>query len=855
MPDILEKFTGHLKTTLAKAYAIAIELRSPGIHPEHLLLALLSHRGSVAGELLRKARLSSEELRRGIKEATLVDDGFVREEAGTADAPKLTADAKRAVEKAVLTANVHGHKYVGTEHLLAGLLQTGSPVIEAVLADQRVDGEKLRDQVAMVLKSTGKFPEITETFEEGTPAGSRKQREKVAVKEKAVKKKAEKTKTPALDFFAVDLTDPKFQEHVDPVIGRDKEIERTIQILCRRTKNNPMLLGEPGVGKTAIVEGLAKNIVEGKVPEVLVDKRILSLDLGLMLAGTIYRGEFEGRIKQVIDEVKANPEIILFIDEAHTIMGAGATNGSLDAANILKPALARGELRCIGATTLAEYKKHFEGDGALERRFQAVQVDPPKAEDAILILKGLRQHYEEYHGVEITDAAIEAAVSMSERYITDRFLPDKAIDLIDEAAATVRIAQASEEGGKKLRGIEDELADVREQKQKAVNNENFVQALELKAREKQLIKQLKEAAVGGKKKETVGSIGRAEIATVVARATGIPAQDLLITEKDRLLNLEQHLAEHVVGQTEAVRQVAEFVRRAKAGISHPRRPMASFLFLGTSGIGKTELAKTLAEVVFQDPTAMVRVDMSEFGESFSTAKLVGAPAGYVGYKDSNKFTDAVKRKPYSLVLFDEIEKAHGDVHNLLLQVLDDGHLTDASGRKIDFTHSIIVMTSNVGSGEILTTPIGFGNVSDDVTEGMKAETKGNVMSALEKHFRPEFINRIDKVIVFDPLTKADLAKVAKLQVDELSTRLFKEYGVKVVATAKALELIAEKAWNPMYGARGVRRQIQELVENQLARDLLGDTFRAGEVASIGVSGGEISVSKQSTRAKATVAAV
>jgi ATP-dependent Clp protease ATP-binding subunit ClpC len=467
------------------------------------------------------------------------------------------------------------------------------------------------------------------------------------------------------------------------------------------------------------------------------------------------------------------------------------------------------------------------------------------------ILKGLRQRYEDYHGVEVTDEAIEAAVIMSERHITDRFLPDKAIDLIDEAAATVRISQASEDGIRKVRAIEDELEDVHAQKQKAVSSENFVQALEMKAREKELQKKLKDASSGKQRKGPVGRIGRAEIAVVVSRATGIPASDLLVTEKERLLNLESILAERVVGQTDAVKQVAEFVRRAKAGIAHPRRPLASFLFLGTSGVGKTELAKTLAEMVFQDREAMVRVDMSEYGESFSTAKLVGAPAGYVGYKDSNKFTDAVKRKPYSLVLFDEIEKAHGDVHNLLLQILDDGHLTDSSGRKIDFTHSIIVMTSNAGSGEILNRPIGFGGGSvEDTTDELKSATKANVMVALEKEFRPEFINRIDEVIVFDPLTKADLAQVARLQIDELSGRLTKDYGVRVVASPKALELIADKAWNPMYGARGVRRQIQELVENPLARALLASKIGDGEVAAVGVSDGEIVVGKQAERAKA-----
>jgi ATP-dependent Clp protease ATP-binding subunit ClpC len=850
--DILDKFTSHLKNTLAKAYSLAVELGSPGILPEHMLLSLAMQKGSIGGELLRKSSVFPEELRRSIKLAADITAN-VAPSGSDAHVPALSAEAKRVIEKAVLTANVHEHKYVGTEHLLASLLQVESGAIDAALLDQHVDMNDLRDHVGVILKSTSKFPEITETFEVGKAP---KAKEDAKTKELRAEKKAikAKAKTPALDFFAVELTNPKFQEHVDPVIGRDREVERLIQILCRRTKNNPVLLGEPGVGKTAIIEGLAKKIVGGEVPDVLADKRIFSLDLGLMLAGTIYRGEFEGRIKQIVDEVKANPDVILFIDELHNIMGAGSTSGSLDAANLLKPALARGELHCIGATTLAEFKKHIEGDSALERRFQSIVVNPPTEAQAVSIIKGLRENYEQYHGVKITDEAIEAAVSLSERYITDRFLPDKAIDLVDEAASCVKVAATTDEGSKQRKSLEDDLEKAQKRKQRAVMNENFIEALELKAKEKELTQALAEAKKkeGAKVKPAVGSIGRRDVAAVVARATGIPLTELMMAEKDRLLKLEDHLRRRIIGQDQAVEAVAEMVRRAKAGIANPERPLASFLFLGPSGVGKTELAKTLAEQVFQDPDALIRIDMSEFAEGFSTSKLVGAPAGYVGYKESTKLTDVIKRKPHSLVLFDEIEKAHGDVHNILLQILEDGHITDATGRKINFKNCIIVMTSNVGAASMLREDIGFGDGAkkDDITESRVKDAEAAAMSALEEAFRPEFINRIDKVVVFQPLSKAHLESIVGLQLADLSKRLTKDYGVSLAVKPSVAALIAEKSWNPLYGARGVRRQIQDLIENRLAESLLADAFSAGDVVAVKEEDGAVTVAKSRSNAKA-----
>jgi ATP-dependent Clp protease ATP-binding subunit ClpC len=848
--DILDKFTTHLKNVLAKAYSLAVEMESHGINPEHLLLALLMQKGSIGGEILRKTNISIEEVRRvlhladrmeaGAKGAKAKDDG---------SAPKLSADAKRAIEKAVLTANVHEHKYIGTEHLLSGLLQIDSPAIDAILTEQNVDLRELKEQVTTILKSTSKFPEITETYEQGKAPTARKEEAAKAEKKAEAKKvqRAAKAKTPALDFFSTDLTNPKLQENIDPVIGRDKEIERMIQILCRRTKNNPVLLGEPGVGKTAIVEGLAKKILQGEVPDVLADKRIMSLDLGLILAGTIYRGEFEGRLKQIVEEMKNNPEIILFIDELHNIMGAGSTSGSLDAANILKPALARGDMRCIGATTLAEYKKHIEADGALERRFQPIAVDPPPPEVAIKILQGLRDNYEEYHGVTITDEAIESAVTLSERYLTDRFLPDKAIDLIDEAAACVRVAAGGEGEAKKAQALDDELDKVRRRKQKAVLGENFIEALELKTKEKDLerdIAQLNKKDAS-KKKPVIGKIGKKDVAAVIARATGIPVNDLLMQEKDRLLKLETHLEKRIVGQDEAVKNVSEMVRRAKAGISHPNRPLASFLFLGPSGVGKTELAKTLAETVFQDPNALVRIDMSEFSEGFNMSKLVGAPAGYVGYRDETKLTDVVKRKPHSLVLFDEIEKAHGDVHNLLLQILEDGHVTDATGRKVNFKNAIIIMTSNVGASALRQEPMGFSSkVAGEVSAEDVSEARDRIMKDLESAFRPEFINRIDKVVMFQPLSSENLRTIVSLQMAELAERVKRDYHVELAVKPQAVAAIAEKSWNPLYGARGVRRQIQDLVENPLAKELLSESCKNGDCVTVGMKDDRVVITKR-----------
>ncbi len=831
--EILDKFSTHLKNALVRAYALAQELRQSSIEPAHLLFALSAQKGSIASEVLTKLGSSSEDLKRFVVEMS----GFPSAKAAQMDAaaadtsPKLSSEAKRTIEKAVLTANLHEHKYVGTEHLLSAILQIAGADLEPYFESRGIPLKMAKDQITSVLKSTSKFPDMTETFEK---KGEKKDaKTKAGAKAPAVAAKA--AKTPALDFFGVDMTAKKFVEKLEDVVGREREVERITQVLCRKTKNNPVLLGEPGVGKTAIVEGLAKKLAAGAVPPALEGKRIISIDLGLIIAGTIYRGEFESRLKQIIDEVKSHPEIILFIDELHMIMGAGAASGSIDAANILKPALARGEIRCIGATTLAEYKKHIEADGALERRFQAIQVAEPTPEQAATILKGLRESFENFHGVKISDAAIESAVQMSVRYIQDRFLPDKAIDLIDEAAAMLRVNEGQNPDIKEARNVEDKLKDVRSKKQQAVVSENFTEALALKEHEKALQKKME--SIDKSRGETGATeVTAADIAKVLARSTGIPVEEIVFEEKRNLVDLEKKLKERVIGQDDAVKTVAESIRRARLGLAHPNRPLASFLFMGPSGVGKTELAKAIAETVFRDKEAFVRVDMSEFTESFNISKLIGSPAGYVGYRDSNKFADAVKRRPYSVVLFDELEKAHPDVLNLFLQIFEDGHLTDATGKKINFKNTIIVMTSNVGSEHLRTATVGFSSAhgkSESLAEKF-AEAKGPMMQSLEQHFKPEFINRIDKVVLFRPLDLETLQKIVSLHINDLNRRLEAEHHIKVALGPKVEKLIAEKSFVPLQGARGVRKTIQEMVENLIAERLLSGDAEAGETVRLTV---------------------
>ncbi|MFA5853459.1 MAG: ATP-dependent Clp protease ATP-binding subunit [Patescibacteria group bacterium] len=839
--EILDKFSTHLKNALVRAYALAQELRQSSIEPSHLMYALAAQKGSIASEVLAKLGASSEDIKRFVGDVAgaLPGKATKMDAAASESSPKLSGEAKRTIEKAVLTANLHEHKYVGTEHLLSAILQVAGDDVEPYFESRGIPLKMVKDQIASVLKSTSKFPDMTETFDSKAKGEGKKDGSKAKATAGSPTKNAAATaaaaaktaKTPALDFFGVDMTSKKLVEKFETVIGREREVERMTQVLCRKTKNNPVLLGEPGVGKTAIVEGLAKKIAGSEVPPALEGKRIISIDLGLIIAGTIYRGEFESRLKQIIDEVKSHPEIILFIDELHMIMGAGAASGSIDAANILKPALARGEIRCIGATTLAEYKKHIEADGALERRFQAIQVAEPTPEQAADILRGLRESFENFHNVKISDAAIESAVQMSVRYIQDRFLPDKAIDLIDEAAAMLRVNEGQNPELREARDVESKLSEVRTKKQQAVVSDNFDEALTLKEHEKALQKKM-ESLEKGRADALATEVTAGDIAKVLARSTGIPVEEIVFEEKRNLAGLEDKLRERVIGQDEAVKAVAESIRRARLGLANPNRPLASFLFMGPSGVGKTELAKAIAETVFRDKEAFVRVDMSEFTESFNISKLIGSPAGYVGYRDSNKFADAVKRRPYSVVLFDELEKAHPDVLNIFLQIFEDGHLTDATGKKINFKNTIIIMTSNVGSQHLRTASVGFNssaNKSESVRDKFN-EAKGSMLQDLERQFKPEFINRIDKVILFRPLDLESLQKIVTLHINDLNRRLEAEHHIKVALTSKGEKLIAEKSFIPLQGARGVRKTIQELVENLIAERLLsGDSDKGGTV--------------------------
>ncbi len=803
--DIIDKFSSHLKNVLTRALVCVVENGKSLVEPEHLLWALATEKGCVGSELLHQADVKDEKLGDLVRSVRFSSVNVV-----SSSSPFLSDSAKRAVEKAVLTANVYEHRYVGTEHLLSGLLQISLPEIESFFKRENIDVELLRSQLAIVLKSATKFPELAESI--GLPS------ERVIAPSTDAQTKTTPTtpgelKTPALDFFGRDLTSKTVQANIDPVIGREDEIERVVEILARRTKNNPLLVGEPGVGKTAIVEGLAKRILEGRVPSTLTDKRLIAIDLGMVVAGTIYRGEFEARLKQIVEEVKKCGNVMLFIDEVHQIVGAGSAGGSMDAANMLKPALARGEIRLIGATTTAEFKKHIETDSALERRFQTIHVDEPTAERAMEILRGVASQFETYHRVRLSPGAIEAAVKLSVRYFTDKRLPDKAIDLIDEASASARVHRKESEPAEQRRLLTRRLAEVQTEKREAVVTEQFERALELKEEEKNL----RDALSHMQDEPTVEAqtiISDRDIARVISRTLRIPLEDLLLEGERDLSMLHQSLAQRVIGQDDAITSVASALRRAKTGLSLPNRPLSSMLFLGPSGVGKTELAKTIARVFFHDEKSIIRLDMSEYAEGFTSSKLIGAPAGYVGYREGATLSDRVKAKPYSVVLFDELEKAHRDVQNLLLQVLEEGELTDATGRKISFRNTIVVLTSNVGLERFESGGIGFMSNDDE----RRLTLSGDLRKELESRFRPELLNRVDLTSIFQPLTREALAKIAEKQLTELAERLA-ERGIRIQTHASVPEHIAT-AVNTKFGARDIRRHIQTHVEDKIANILV-----------------------------------
>lgn len=796
------KFTGFTQkanTALNAAIEYAENLGHTYIGSEHLLLGLLSSEGSVAYTALTARNITADNVETAVRNSVGIGTPTVL------SPNDFTPRSKNIIETAVTIARSLGHGYVGTEHLLIAILRDSSCYAMDILDAMNVSAADIAE-------------EITKSVNVSQNDASPKSKEQ----------SKGKTETPTLDQFGRDLTAIARQGKIDPVIGRQKEIERVIQILCRRTKNNPCLIGEPGVGKTAIAEGLALKIASGEVPEILKDKRIVALDLTGMVAGTKYRGDFEERIKSAIDEVSKAGNIILFIDEVHTLIGAGAAEGAVDAANILKPALARGEMQVIGATTIEEYRKNIEKDSALERRFQSVLVGEPSREEAVEILKGIRDKYEAHHKVKITDEAIEAAVKMSSRYIGDRFLPDKAIDLIDEAASKVRLRAYTPP--EDIRELEEKIKRINEEKASAVNSQNFEQAAALRDEEKEVKAHLENAKEGWKKQnsETNGVVTPDEIAAIVSEWTHIPVVQLTEEESQRLLHMEEELHRRIVGQDQAVSAVAKAIRRGRVGLKDPNRPTGSFIFLGPTGVGKTELCKTLAATLFGDESAMIRLDMSEFMEKHTVSKLVGSPPGYVGYDEGGQLTEKVRRKPYSVVLFDEIEKAHPDVFNMLLQILDDGVLTDSQGRKVDFKNCIIIMTSNVGAKLITNAgnaALGFKGEEGNGTMS-QSDIKDAVMGELKKCFRPEFLNRVDDIIVFEQLNKDDIKEIARRMLKTLKNRVH-DMGIELSFDDSAIKKIADEGFDPVYGARPLRRAIQSEIEDKLSEEMLDGRITSG----------------------------
>ncbi len=798
--EIVDKFSTHLKNVLTRALCFVVEMDEKTIEPAHLLWALGTQKGCIGGEILKKVGVKQIELR-ALVGATAYTK--INTAAATNATLHLSTDAKRIVEKAVLTANIYGHRYVGTEHLLSGILQINDHLIDQFFSTQKTDMKEMKQQLSIVLKSTSKFPDLASAMG----------KDKADVTIATQGQEDEPGKMPALAFFARELTSTDLQKTIDPVIGREMEIERLMQILCRRTKNNPMLTGAPGVGKTAIVEGLAKRIVEGQVPTILQNKRIFALDMALLIAGTMYRGEFEGRLRQVVEEVKKNEDVVLFIDEIHTIVGAGAASGSMDAANILKPALARGEIRCIGATTPDEYKKQIESDSALERRFQTILVEEPSVADAQLILQGLAPYYESFHHVRITPEAIEQAVKLSTRYLQDRQLPDKAIDLIDEASAAARIEKGQPDGMRRRRLLEHELQHVREIKRQAVVEERFLDAIDLK-QEEERVRTSMDITTSEEDRGPIPVIAGTDIARVISRMTGIPVLDLVDGNSTTVEEIHTQLSTHVLGQSSVIQLVASALARAKSGIIHPKRPLASFLFLGPSGVGKTELAKAVAKTFFKNEKNFIRLDMSEYSEGFTISKLIGSPAGYVGYKDQSNLTDRVKQRPYSVVLFDEMEKAHRDVQNLLLQILEEGELTDATGRTINFKNTILILTTNIGLEKFEQGGIGFSSSPEDERRGLAHD----VRKELEERFRPELINRLDSICTFDPLKKETLTQIIEKELNELCARMQDQHHL-ILTIHPELSGHLSKSLDLKLGARSVRQKIQQEVETKLAERL------------------------------------
>ncbi len=805
------KFTNRAKKAIESANNIASELGHSYIGTEHLLYGLRDEGNGVAAKVLDNQNITSQEILEKIEE-------LVGKEEPIEETIGFTPRTKKVIENAFIESRRLGYNYIGTEHLLIGILREADSIAARILLDLNVNIPQLYNEIIKVIND-----EDIGNKEDSNDGNS--------------KRKGSFNSTPTLNQFGEDLTKKAQEGKLDPIVGRIEEIERVIQILSRRTKNNPCLIGEPGVGKTAVVEGLAEKIVAGDVPEILKDKRVVTLDISSMVAGAKYRGDFEERIKKALGEVKKSGDVILFIDEIHTIVGAGAAEGAIDAANILKPLLARGEIQLVGATTLNEYRKYIEKDSALERRFSPVNVKEPTKKDTIKILKGIRDKYEAHHNVKITDEAIEAAVNLSVRYINDRFLPDKAIDLIDEAASRARIKTYTEP--EDLKKLQEEIEEIIKDKEEAVRNQKFEKAASLRDEEKLKKEKFEKEQKKWKNKNTksVTNITEENIAEVIATWTGIPTKKITEDENEKLKNLENNLHQRVIGQEEAVEAVAKAIRRSRVGLKDPKRPIGSFLFLGPTGVGKTELSKALAESLFGDENAMIRIDMSEYMEPHSVSKLIGSPPGYVGFDEGGQLTEKIRRKPYAVILFDEIEKAHPDVMNMLLQILEDGRLTDSQGRTVNFKNTVIIMTSNIGARLITDKKsLGFSNKNqegNDTSAKEYEQTKKEVMEALKKELRPEFINRIDEIIVFHKLTDNEISKIIDIMLKEVVSRL-EAQKIKIEFEPEVKEMIASKGIDKNFGARPLRRTIQSLVEDRLAEEILDGNLNKNKVTKVGL---------------------
>ncbi len=851
-----EKFTKEAKQALVVAQEVAKKTQTNYVGTEHVLIGILSQPNSLGASILMNFGVSLDNVNLVLK---TVGRTTSSSKSGSS-AGGLSGFAKKVIEDAVKCAQGHNHMFVGTEHLLFALVGQENTAATVILENMKVRPNAIQSEIENAfenLKRNQKSYPATEGggFQGADPSGQMNPLEFFlsglqgvmagGEKETGFSKQGDKSKTPALDYFTEDLVAKCRKGKTDPIIGREKEIERTISILQRKTKNNPVLIGEPGVGKTAVVEGLAQAIVMERVPDSMLDKRILALSMASIVAGTKYRGEFEERLKQIIDEAATQENVILLIDEVHTVVGAGSAEGSLDAANILKPALSRGDIRIVGATTTNEYRKHIENDSALERRFQTVMIDEPTEDETLQIMQGLKEAFEEHHSLVISDEALEAAVRLSKRYVNDRFLPDKAIDLMDEASS-LKGMKVKTDDSNAVGKFQKQLNKIIQTKEEAVSKQDYEQAANLRTEELQIMEKIEAARRIKVPKELRGCIDAEDIAQVLSKSTGIPTTKLMKDDIDRLKNIEQLLKRRIVGQEEAIESVSKAIRRSRMGVGAPHRPIASFIFMGPTGVGKTELVKSLAREVYNDEEALVKIDMSEFMERHNASRLTGTTAGYVGYDDGGQLTEMIRRKPYSVVLFDEVEKAHPDVMNMLLQILEDGSLTDGKGRKVDFKNTIIVLTTNIGARQLTESagPIGFTLEEDELKRAEQGfnDKKEDILKELKDHFRPEFLNRLDKIIVFHPLTHDHLKAIVRLQITDLEERL-KDKKISLKFSPGALDLLAKLSYDPDYGARPARRVIQDRIEDVLAEKLLNGKFKEGDKVKIIKKGTELEMKK------------